>query len=359
MQSNFDDRTLKEAAGWFARLRASDCRAADREAFEQWRDADPSHAAAYAHAHRVSAAVDDLLARDPHIQAMLDQAILAPNIGPDDDAPDAALAEDVAASSVSNAIPLRPRTRRTWRLPATLAASVLLAVGAVGVHRAQREAEPIVYETASLGRTITLADGSRIQLDVDTRVAVRLTAKQRQIMLEDGRALFDVAHDSSRPFTVAASTFKTTALGTRFQVERREGSVLVTLAEGSVAVDSEGTNHVWQERLRPGEQLAMTVASGARNKQAIDPSVATSWSRGRLQFRDTPLAAAVDEINRYATKKVRLGDPSLADLPIAGNFIAGDSDLIVDALAAVLPLRVVDGGDKEIILVRRYDGGQD
>ena len=89
-----------------------------------------------------------------------------------------------------------------------------------------------------------------------------------------------------------------------------------------------------------------------------DPSIATSWSRGRLQFRDTPLADAVNEINRYATKKVRLGDPSLASLPIGGNFIAGDSDLIVDALAAVLPLRIVNGGDKEIILVRRYDGGR-
>ena len=64
---------------------------------------------------------------------------------------------------------------------------------------------------------------------------------------------------------------------------------------------------------------------------------------------------AIEQVNRYSAKKVRLADPDLADLHVAGNFIAGDSDLIVDALASALPLRVVEGGEKEIILFRRYD----
>jgi len=359
---NLEHRTLKEAADWFARLRARDCSAADRAAFEQWRDADPSHAAAYARAHRVNAAVGELLARDPRVQAMLDEALLEPNIGADVEEPDVVchgvvchLDQAAAPSSVTVSV---ARVRRRWKVPAALAASVLVAVGVAGIHRAQMAAEPVVYETANMGRTIRLEDGSQVQLDVGTRLAVRFTPASREITLDGGRALFDVAHDATRPFSVAASTFKTTALGTRFQVELRDRSVLVTLAEGSVAIDNESPANTWHERLRPGEQLAMNTTSAARNKHEIDPSIATSWSRGRLQFRDTRLADAVDEINRYATRKVRLGDPSLANLLIGGNFIAGDSDLIVDALAAVLPLRIVNGGDKEIILVRRYDSGR-
>jgi ferric-dicitrate binding protein FerR (iron transport regulator) len=56
---------------------------------------------------------------------------------------------------------------------------------------------------------------------------------------------------------------------------------------------------------------------------------------------------------------VRLGDPELADLAVGGNFIAGETDLIVSAFAAVLPLRVSEGTAGEIILFRRYsaDGG--
>ncbi len=86
------------------------------------------------------------------------------------------------------------------------------------------------------------------------------------------------------------------------------------------------------------------------------PQMVTSWSRGRLVFRGTPLSDALDEVNRYGDRKVRLGDPELAQLPVGGNFIAGETDLIVSAFAAALSLRVVDGGSGEIILFRRYRG---
>jgi transmembrane sensor len=358
MDAEIDEQVLSEAARWFARLRAPDCSTADREAFERWRDADPSHAAAYARAHHASGAVDELLARDPRVQAMLDEALLAPDMGEEVETHIAAAAGRRAPAVPSGAPISQAKSARRWTIPAALAASVLLAVSVVGVHRAQQDVEPVVYQTAAAGETIALQDGSRVQLDVGTRIAVRFTAGRRQIALEAGRALFDVAHDAARPFSVAAATSTTTALGTRFQIEMRDGAVLVTLAEGSVAVDNEGATQVWQERLHPGERLQIDLARATRDKQAVDLSVATSWSRGRLLFRDTPLADVVNEINRYAKKKVRLGDPSLAQLPVGGNFIAGDSDVVVDALAGVLPLRVVNGGDKEIILVRRYDGGQ-
>ena len=90
-------------------------------------------------------------------------------------------------------------------------------------------------------------------------------------------------------------------------------------------------------------------------KTSVDTYMATSWSRGRLVFRGTPLAEALEEVNRYSTRKLRLADPSLASLPVGGNFIAGDSELIVSAFAAALPLRSVDGGGGEILLFRRYE----
>jgi transmembrane sensor len=71
-------------------------------------------------------------------------------------------------------------------------------------------------------------------------------------------------------------------------------------------------------------------------------------------FRATPLAVAVQEINHYAARKVRLGDPQLASLVVGGNFVAGDSESVVAAFAAALPVRVVDGGG-ELILFQRYE----
>ena len=60
------------------------------------------------------------------------------------------------------------------------------------------------------------------------------------------------------------------------------------------------------------------------------------------------------EKDKHPKTKIRLGDASLAGLPVGGSFIAGDSQLVVEALTAVLPFRAADSGD-EIILFRRYE----
>jgi ferric-dicitrate binding protein FerR (iron transport regulator) len=46
-----------------------------------------------------------------------------------------------------------------------------------------------------------------------------------------------------------------------------------------------------------------------------------------------------------------LADPSIADLPVSGNFVAGDSAATVAAFAAVLPLRIAEGRG-ELLLYR-------
>jgi transmembrane sensor len=338
MDRKIKDRTLEEAARWFVRLQAADCSLQERAAFRRWQDADPRHALAYEQACQAAAGIDQLVALDPRMQALLDEALIP------------AVAPAVAG-------PVRGLARvRRWSIPVALAASLALAfVSILFVGDGTRAPDGVVLQAETAPRTVELQDGSTVQMDVNTKVRVRMTAERREVTLEAGRAMFDVAHDRSRPFSVAAATSRTVALGTRFQVELDRSKVVVTLAEGSVAIDNESPTRVWQEQLHPGEQLRIDVASATRDKLVVDPAVVTSWTRGRLVFRNTRLVDAIEQVNRYSTKKVRLADPSLGDLHVAGNFIAGDSDLIVDALASALPLRVVEGGEREVILFRRYD----
>jgi transmembrane sensor len=255
---------------------------------------------------------------------------------------------------VSRADPRSPRGRR-WLVPATLAASVIVALVGVRIGGYFSAATPpLTYASSDQARRdITLADGSLVHLDVDSEISVSFSAGRRDIRLLSGRALFEVAHDASRPFVVATGQSRTTALGTHFQVQREGRQVRVTLTEGSVAVTGDPESSSWSERLSPGEQISLS-GDGVHEKRAVDTQAVTSWSRGRLVFRGTPLAEALQEVNRYAHRKVRLGDADLADLPVDGNFIAGETDLIVSAFAAALPLRVAEGEVGEIILFRRY-----
>jgi transmembrane sensor len=333
VMSNTSESVTDDAARWYARVRASDCTTRDREEFEAWLHASPDHLCAYAHAGETVRRLDELLEIDPQLLA---------------------LAEEASA----------PRTnlRRGWKVPAALAASLILALVAVRFGSVGEPSLPAEIFATSVHeqRDIALADRSRVHLDVDSEIAVNMTEGTREITLTRGRAMFDVAKDRERPFVVTAGGTRTTALGTRFQVERNAERVVVVLTEGSVSVapankDPDGQPAAWRERLVPNEKLSIEAGMAAPVKTTVDTYIATSWSRGRLVFRGTPLAEAIDEVNRYSTRKVRLADPSLALLPVGGNFIAGDSELILSAFAAALPLRSVDGGGGEILLFRRYE----
>jgi len=329
MDEGIDDITLQAAARWHTRLRAVSCTEEERAAFARWQGERPLHVRAFALAQRTSARLDDLVI-DERLQA---------------------LAARVSTTTTDEL----GAERRRWMIPFSLAAALMLAV--IGWHFSAGLLIPqvatVTYETpADQRRTVTLADGSTVELDVGTRIDVRIGDARRDIDLLAGRAMFEVTHDAARPFSVLAGGTRTTALGTRFQVQSEYGHVIVTLAEGSVAVAND-RGPSWTDRLRPGEQLKFDAATAAVGKQTVDVQRTTSWLRGRHVFRDTPLAEAVEEVNRYAKTKIRLGDASLAQLPVGGSYIAGDSKLIVEALAAVLPIRAADGGD-EIILFRRY-----
>jgi transmembrane sensor len=45
-----------------------------------------------------------------------------------------------------------------------------------------------------------------------------------------------------------------------------------------------------------------------------------SWRLGYLTFRETSLAEAVEEFNRYNTHKIAIADPQVASIRISGTF---------------------------------------
>jgi transmembrane sensor len=328
MQLKIHTGVREEAARWHARLHAHDCTESDRAAFRCWESQNRRHREAYQAIEAVSQRVDNA-ALDPRLQALADEAFATSQL---------------------------PTTgmKRGWQVPATLAASVAIAAATVlylgPAHIPLQSAT--VYEAGSERSTISLEDGTRVELDVNTRIDARIGTHERVVRLLKGRAMFDVMHDASRPFSVDADDARTTALGTRFQIEQGDAAVIITLAEGSVKVEDSG-NEEFYERLQPGEQLNVNTAKAQYEKKRVDVLAATGWTRGRLVFHSTPLRDAIREVNRYTDVKVHLGDPTIAQLPVGGNFVAGDSDSVVAALMEALPLRAVRD-EHEILLFRRY-----
>ncbi len=214
--------------------------------------------------------------------------------------------------------------------------------------------------TSGIGevRRIALEDGSTLLLNTASEVTVRLTKQQRGIRLVRGEALFEVAHDKSRPFIVQANDTAVRAVGTAFAVRLDAAQVDVTVTEGVVEVVDLKTMSGLGPATTPvsrfevkrvaAHEHAVIARSRAPEVEPIAPAKADrqlAWREGMVSFDGETLQTAVAEINRHNRRQIVVDDPALAAMPIVGVFRATDLEGFSAAAAAALKARAIPDGD--------------
>ncbi len=306
------------AAAWVVRLGGSTLPGEDRRALEGWLAESPAHAAAFDQARAVWTELGMLKASP------------------------GALLWDAAAVAV-------PRRRVKTGLARAAAAAVLLAV--FGGAAAFWTGDPLLALTADDRtapgeiRSVTLADGSTVELGADSALRVRFTAQERRVELLAGEAYFTVAPmqgAETRPFVVAAMNGTARALGTQFMVERGGGQAQVTVAEHQVQVSAQAADEAQRSVvLSPGQTVRYDPAGGIGTVSRVDLGQATAWRQGRLVFDKVPLAAVVAELNRYRRGRIVLAATGLADRRVSGVFETSDLSGALSAITRELGVRSV------------------
>lgn len=322
---------LDTASAWRIRI-AADASLAKSDAFLAWL-ADPQNQEAFARAAATWNAFDDHLAA-PQLLAMRADAL-----------------QRARRSSLRHLLPSRRRLM-------TLAASLVVAfAGSFAVWQTLQA--PAAYATG-IGerRLVTLDDGSRISMDSNTAVEIRYGNTYRQLVLERGRARFDVARDIARPFSVTAGNQIVVAVGTSFNVERLYDKVLVTLIEGRVVVKAQPAGPATTAApatatftLSAGQELV--AARGTAPVVAVTSlPVATAWESGRLILDNVPLGEAVQRVNRYTNEPLTV-DPAVANVRVSGVFNAGDIGAFVDGITSYFPVQASTSPNSRIVLEKR------
>jgi transmembrane sensor len=250
--------------------------------------------------------------------------------------------------------PLRtPRPRAGLRLAWAAGLLCLLATGVVMFVIN----DGTVATAAGEQRTLALPDGSRVELNTNTRLQVQYDERTRTIVLKSGEAYFDVARRASRPFIVVAGERRIVALGTSFVVRHDPQAVSVTLVDGRVAVSTSfplsplpGAEDQGEGALEltPGQRLSFD-SSGAPILDTPPLERVTAWQRGQLIFENTPLNEAVAEFNRYGDFQIEIAAPHASTIPVGGVFRIGDYLSFVQAVAAAHDLRVVQRGERVLL----------
>jgi Fe2+-dicitrate sensor, membrane component len=332
-----EDATIEaRAAAWLAQ-RDDHLSAAEQSEFEAWCAADPRHAAAVARLETTWNALRQLRDYRPTARAHPDPDILAPRRLP-------------------------PLAR--FRRPFLLATAAALAVLAGWQWRAPAPALPPAQTetyTTSVGgyQRVTLADGSVVQLNDRSEIRVRFTPDERRLQLVRGQAHFTVAKNKSRPFIVQTHRVAVRAVGTAFDIRVGDSNVEVLVTEGVVQLDRTAPAPA-----QPAPASAAPLVSAgwravishdfdsAPTLEPVSPSAlreALSWQGPRLVFLDTPLAEVIAQFNRRNRVQICLGDPGLADLPVAASFRAENVEAFVRLLTSNGELRAEHLGDRIIL----------
>lgn len=301
-----NEQIYKEASSWLIEIRAGEPGGGAREQFYRWLIKSPEHMRAYLELAALWAearGIDFDAARngDPS-RSSGERAdnVVSLNL------PD----------SAQRSIGFQKR-RHPFALAACVAALVTVAAAGGLYNHFIRG----VYST-DIGelRQITLADGSTVELNAQSKIRVRFHRLERDVELLQGQAIFDVAHDTTRPFVVLSQDSRIKAVGTRFDVNQDPSETTVTVVDGAVVISSTARKANGPDaKLVAGEQATIDPRAPTV-KSVADVMANTAWTRGQLVFKDATLQRIVAEFNRYNVRRLVIRDAALEGFRVSGIF---------------------------------------
>lgn len=193
---------------------------------------------------------------------------------------------------------------------------------------------------------ITLSDGTNITLASGSEIVYPIGGNKRDVKLK-GEALFDVAHNEHSPFTVdTGNGTKVTVLGTRFDVQAKEGQpVTVTVESGRVGVNRSETTLY----LNNNEQASFGngIESSA---DKVDAKLYTSWASGIYEFNDVPMSVIAHQLSLWYGVEFEFASARVKDRKFTGALLRDEKlGYTLSLLKEVSNLKFSLKGNKIII----------
>lgn len=297
-----DLKTLEAAATWYVQLNDGANSEARTQAWRQWLQASPQHAAAWA-----------------RVEKLQQQWAMVP--------PQAAL------SGLGAAQAQRRDVLKVLGLLMAMGGGSWLAAEQVP-HRAL-----LAQHSTRSGerRALHLEDGSQLELNVDTALDVRYATKVRAIQLYQGEILVRPVSDrQQRPFIVHTDDGSVLARSTAFSIRKLAQQTRVGVLEASVEVRPlRHPDRVLQ--LHAGQQVSFDQ-DVVLDAHAL-PADSTAWLQGMLSVNDWCLGDFLEELGRYRPGVLRCAS-SIQAMSISGAFRIDDTDIALANLPKTLPVKV-------------------
>jgi len=181
------------------------------------------------------------------------------------------------------------------------------------------------YVAGSDPKIISLGFGTVIYLNAGSALVVTRSPRALSVTLDRGEALFDVnhRHGNSQQLWVFSAGIRLKDIGTRFDVQRRDDGILVSVLQGRVRIDGTvesimtDAGHEVDIHMMPHPQTHVVARADAELQHR------TAWAYGWLDFTGVSLSRAAQLFSKRGGPTV-VTTPSVAHLQVGGRFRAND-----------------------------------
>ena len=323
---NINDKMINQALAWVARLRSETVGEADLTGFADWLNASENHQQAWDNAMETW----ETLGVVSHLPV---NQLLAADTQPKHN-----------NSWLSNLF------SEFWKPLTTLSATALVAMSLFMMVQEDRQH---YYSAVGEYQQITLQDGSIVELNTDSSIAVLLGDNRRDVELLKGEAFFTVASDNTKPFIVSVGDAKVQALGTAFNIFRQsEQHAMVSVIEGVVRVsEASGSSTAAPESkmLLANDVVLVDKSSGLSKLQVSNIEQVTAWRSGQILFDKASVDEAIVILNRYLERKIVIAGNASSEHRISGIFSIREQRETLNAVAQAFDLVLTSEGDNWLL----------
>lgn len=237
-----------------------------------------------------------------------------------------------------------PASRRTNWLQIAAVISLLIVAGVTGNYFLSKSSD-LVFETASNTETVTLPDGSKVDLNQNSRLTYSdsFGETNRSVSLV-GEGFFEVTPDKRKPFIIDVNQTQIQVIGTRFNVSgySQNETIEVVVEEGLVNFSS-GRSAV---DLSAGEKGVYIKTQQLLKETPNNDVNFISWKTRKIVFIESKLPAVIETLNKVYGDQIIIASDISNSCEVTVTFNQQSLEAVLNVLKTTLNLTFRTNGDQ-------------
>jgi len=201
---------------------------------------------------------------------------------------------------------------------------------------------------------LTLPDSSRVWLNAGSifRYPKKFIGKTRTVELLEGRAFFDVRHQTQHPFIVKTKNLNITVLGTSFDVRsyKKEGTTQVRVVTGKVGITVPNGIHKDAIMLLPKQQITLSNVSSRLVTGVAQDAKVSEWTKNNFVFEQESLGNVFKALEKEYNTQISVDNKKLLDERITIKLNNQHLDTIMEILSYTKHFKYKMANDSTVIV---------